>query len=164
MTSVGKRHRTSRIILAGIAALAVDALQTRAEGPPYAVFINDLTQNTNEGHAALKWSGDGDALVYELQSAMEPDFREPTTEYRGADESSFQSGLVDGRYFYRIRARRHESDAWGPWSEPIEVVCEHHSLALAWTLFASGGILFLLIVLSVGIGARSLDRFEINDA
>jgi hypothetical protein len=112
----------------------------------------------------LNWSADLDSPVYELQSSPEPDFAEPTCLYQGADDTSFRSGLADGRYYFRVRARQADGGTWGPWSEAVELVCEHHSMTLAWTLFAAGGLLFLLVALFVGVNARSLDRFESHDA
>ncbi len=151
-------------VIAALAALIIPVAGARAQALPTALFDHELKLSTSEGHAALKWKGDREALVYALQSAPDAEFTEPSLVYEGGDQSSFQSGLADGRYYYRVRARELDSATWGPWSDPVEVVCKHHSFALAWTLFASGGLLFLLIVLFVGVNAFSLDRFERNDA
>ena len=82
----------------------------------------------------------------------------------GADQTSFLSGLANGDYYFRVRAREAEVETWGPWSGSLSLVCEHHSLTLAWTLFASGGLLFMIVVIFVGVNARSLDRFESDNA
>jgi len=152
------------LILAGLAAFTAGSPGSRAEQLPRAAFQHGLELSTSEGHVTLGWGGEGAGLVYELQSAAGPDFAEPTVEYQGWDEASFLSGLADGRYFLRVRARRPQEAAWGPWSDTVELVCEHHSLTLAWALFACGGVLFLLIVLFVGVNARFLERFESSDA
>lgn len=143
--------------------MVIPCTSVRAQDVPRVNFQTELKLTTNDGLVALRWHGDHDGLVYELQSAQEPGFLDPITEYEGTDQSSFQSGLPNGRYFFRIRARQLDSEIWGPWSDSVELICEHHSPRLAWTLFASGGLLFLLIVLFVGVNARSLDRFENND-
>lgn len=133
-----------------------------AEGdqPPLVAFENDETLKTKEGHVALRWSGDRESLVFELQYSDSPQFSEPVSLYHGVDSASFQSGLTDGEHFYRVRARAADGGTWGPWSEPVEVQCTHHSLPFAWTLFASGSVLFLLIVLFVGVHARSPKRLK----
>ncbi|MGD2109400.1 MAG: hypothetical protein PVI86_08400 [Phycisphaerae bacterium] len=160
------KHRpmlTGRTVLAVLMTHLVSAGPTFAQNLPQAVFHNEPALRTNEGHVSLSWSADLDSPVYELQGSPEAGFAESTCLYRGADETSFRSGLADGRYYYRVRARQSEAGTWGPWSKPVELVCEHHSMAHAWTLFALGSLLFLLIALFVGINARHLDRFEGNN-
>ena len=161
---MNRRLRIGRIILTGLAALTVPSVLSHAQELPRVTFHHESRLTTSEGHTGLEWSGDRDSLMYELQSAREPDFIDPTSQYHGTDEASFLSGLTDGRYFFRVRARPSENDTWGPWSESVELVCEHHSLTFAWTLFTSGGLLFLFIVFFVGLNARLLHRFERNDA
>lgn len=161
---MNKRLHVGRTILAGFVALTVSVIPSQGQEPPRAAFRHELKLTTSEGHVALEWGGDRDLLEYELQSATEPHFIEPIRLYQGTDRTSFMSGLSDGRHFFRVRARSSEGDIWGPWSEPVELVCKHHSLTLAWALFTSGGLLFLLVVFFVGVNARSLERFERNDA
>lgn len=151
-------------ILAVSAALLAAGLQTSARAAPEAVFRNDAELTTTEGHVTLKWRADGDSLVYQLQSARAADFQQPTSRYHGMQDAYFLSGLADGKYWFRVRAKKSENDAWGPWSDSVVLKCKHHSLIFAWILFASGGMLFLLIVLFVGINARDLGRFERNNA
>lgn len=156
--------RVGRVILAGLATLTASGVMSFAQGPPRAGFDNEPELTTREGHVALKWEGDHHGLVYEVDQARVADFSDAATLYVGPDTASFLSGLADGEYFFRVRAREVEGDTWGPWSESVALVCEHHSLTVAWTLFASGGLLFLLVVLFVGVNAHSLDRFERNNA
>jgi hypothetical protein len=156
--------RIGNVVLVGVVVLGILGPSSLAEELPQAEFINEPNLTTNEGHISLEWSGDGDLLVYELQGARKPEFLDPMKLYKGGDTTSFLSGLADGQHFFRVRARTSGSGAWGPWSQTVELVCEHHSMTLAWSLFASGGALFLLIVLFVGINARYLDRIARSDA
>lgn len=157
-------RRFGRIVLLGIVGLTIPNASSRVEELPKAEFAHESHLTTNEGHVSLEWGGDGELLEYELQSAQKPDFLEPMKLYQGTDTTSFLSGLADGRHFFRVRARTADGNVWGPWSPSVELICEHHSLTLAWLLFASGGTLFFLIVLFVAVNARSLNRFERSDA
>ncbi len=143
-------------------ALAVCPGMAVADALPQAKFHEDGPLETKEGHVTLDWSGASEALIYELQRDRTAAFETPIKLYEGADETSFQSGLPDGGNFFRVRARHADGEDWGPWSPTLEVACGHHSLTLAWTLFACGGVMFVLLALYVGVNAASLDRFETN--
>lgn len=160
--SGGAKGITGRLAFwsVGLVGVAIPVTKTLAQALPRATFDHSDTLTANEGYVALKWGGDSDALVYEVQSALEPLFHDPTTEYQGRDEQSFLSGLASDHYYFRVRARMSDGPTWGPWSSPVEIICKHHSLTVAWALFASGGLLFLLIVAFVGIHARSMACFE----
>lgn len=146
----------------GVPTLSSPGLQ--AHEPPGAAFICKPLLNSREGHVTLEWRGSGDLLEFQLQSAENAHFVNPTIEYQGADQSCFQSGLPDGHYYYRVRARQPGSEVWGPWSERVQFICKHHSLAFAWILFGSGGVVFASIVLFVCLNARHLERFETGNA
>jgi hypothetical protein len=160
---VDERLHIDRAMLITFCAITFVTNASHGQELPHAAFRQEPNLTTNEGHVALGWGAGRDSLVYELQSALEPDFIEPTRLYQGTDQTSFLSGLVDGQYYFRVRAKSPGDDTWGPWSESVDLMCEHHSLTLAWVLFASGGLLFGLIVFFVGVNARSLERFERAD-
>ena len=134
------------------------------EALPKTKFLNPPDASTSEGHVSLKWQADRKGVQYELQQSDNPQFTDPVRLYLGADSSSFLSGLIDGRYFFRVRARHLKDGAWGSWSTPIQLACKHHSMSLAWTLFATGGLLFLSIAVFVGVNALRLRRFEVGHA
>jgi|GEM_PF-979361 len=157
---LNRQRRLSFTVLAGLFASTLGASELYGEGLPRAVFDHDLRLTSNEGHVALKWTGDRESLEYQLQCDTEPEFKSPTTDYEGMDESTFQSGLPDGQYYFRVRARESDGAGWGPWSDTAKLVCTHHSMTLAWGLFSAGGVLFLLITSFVVLNSRSLDRFE----
>ncbi len=157
------QFRGSRFVLAGIVTVLTSAVAASAQEPPSVKFRNDRKLKTNEGHVSLAWTADGASLEYELQSAAGTAFENPSREYLGANDTFFLSGIPNGKYQFRVRARRPDGGDWGPWSESVELVCEHHPLSLAWTLFATGGLLFLATALFVVVNARSLNRFEGTD-
>jgi hypothetical protein len=159
----GGSARHSLVVPACVGALLTCVGPLRAQELPQAAFGHETELSTNEGHVLLQWGHDDELLIYQLQMAATADFTAPTRLYEGSDKASFLSGLVDGRHFFRVRAREPDSETWGPWSASAEVVCEHHALTTAWAFFAVGGALFVLIVLSVGTGARSVGRFARNN-
>ena len=123
--------------------------------PP--VFENDSSNYTNSGSIKLGWhsqvtSGDTAIVEFELQRALRSDFSDAKPYYRGPDLATYISGLANGQYYFRIR----EVDgnrALSRWSDPVEVIVEHHSLKLAFTLFFIGAVVFALTVLVVLRGA-----------
>ncbi len=159
-----RRFGLRRVLLFGTAALCLLAAPAFAQEykAVRVEFKNDLSLSSKEGHVSLKWASDRESemLVYELQTATDAGFSEPLQLYEGGDDALFMSGLEEGRYFFRVRGRHIDNDAWGPWSPSVELVCDHHSFVLMWTLFASGGLMFVLIVSFIVVNARSLDRFE----
>lgn len=64
-------------------------------------------------------------------------------QYEGTQHSSFVSGLEDGTYYYRVRARHPDERAWGPWSAVARVEVRHHGLGLALGLMGLGALVFL---------------------
>ncbi len=98
------------------------------------------------------------AFAYELERADNPHFEEPLTLYEGRDRASFQPGLAEGDYFYRVRAVD-ESGASGEWSRPLHVEVEYQSMRLAVSLFALGGVVFLATLVLVVAGTVA-DRKE----
>jgi hypothetical protein len=108
----------------------------------------------NEGHVQLAWEpapgSDADGVVwhYELQESMVPDFSDDVLlRYAGPQQATFVSGLADGQHYFRLRQRPEgEEQGWSSWSEPLEVVFKTHPMALAWTLFGTGGLLVAAVV------------------
>lgn len=133
-----------------------------AEQPEVAFTVDEVTE-TKKGAVSLEWEGTEAGLVYQLQSAPTDAFEDCLPRYEGPETASFLSGLEDGQYFFRVRARRADASVWGPWSSPIRIDSNHHSMSLAWKLCAMGAFLFLCIVGFVVINSRSLSRFQRYD-
>ncbi|MFN4262967.1 MAG: hypothetical protein ACK4IT_04955 [Thioalkalivibrionaceae bacterium] len=69
--------------------------------------------------------------------------------YRGGDEATTLSGLVNGEYRFRLRAQG--SDVW---SDEAVVTVEHHSLARAFGFFVVGASVFVVLIVSIAVGIR----------
>lgn len=95
---------------------------------------------STDGVTQLRWDLHGQPV--ELQRASNAAFTDPRTLYRGTDSASLRSGLVDGRYYYRLRTLDAAGDA-GPWSAMLAVQVRHHSEQRAWGMFALGATVFL---------------------
>jgi len=97
----------------------------------------------------------GSELIFEVESAVGGAFETGAVpRYEGRDRVSFISGLETGTHAFRVRARVGEEGEWGPWSEPVSLEVKHQSLALAWSLFFTGLVLFACIVTFVVTQAR----------
>jgi hypothetical protein len=122
---------------------------------PVPVF-NLPADNTSEaGHIKLVWDIAGtqpEAFIYELQHASDSSFLHPESAYEGPDKATFISGLPDGQYYYRVRAK--VDGEVSDWSAPIAVQVQHHSLALALSLAGVGVVVFLMTVGVVVVGVR----------
>lgn len=137
------------------ACLAV-ALCVGAPGPALAVppptFAGDATETTREGNLQLKWEG-GESLEYELQRSDAADFAAATTIYRGGARARFVSGLPDGHYHFRARAREGDG-AWSPWSATKTLEVKHWPRSRALGLMGFGAVVFALTAGMILLGGR----------
>lgn len=137
---------TSLLFLSGLIALNF----ANAQQSP------DLTTQTgnisNDGHIKLSWSLMESVDGYEIQQSTDPDFERSKIIYNGPDLATFISGLKNGTYYYRVRAKGSD------WSNVITIHVRHHSLQLAFMLFALGGIVFLLTVFVVVKGTLQYSK------
>ena len=142
------RARLASLLLA-IASIAAPAM-VRAAAPVAPAWNHAEIMESRDGYAQLSWDlplGD-DPLeeihwVYHLQEGREPVFDETDVQYMGPQHSSFVSGLEDGAYYYRVRARHPDEEEWGEWSAIVRVDVQHHSRRLALALMSVGGLVFL---------------------
>ena len=109
------------------------------------------------GHVRLSWDVPDNAenlaaIEFELQQTSDVAFQKAKTIYSGPDRSSFISGLPNGDYRFRVRARL-DGEAGG-WSTPVTVQVQHQSLRLAFTLLGLGAIVVLATVTLVIVGNR----------
>lgn len=135
------------------------------QGPvlPRPVMENDSINLAQSGSIKLIWRSTGEdetapAADFELQEATTKEFTDAHTYYHGPDLATYISGLPEGTYYYRVRLHA-EDGSTSEWSKPIMVEVEHHSLSLAWFLFAVGGIVFALTV-AVVVGGTRKNRVE----
>ncbi|MCA8954236.1 MAG: fibronectin type III domain-containing protein [Planctomycetes bacterium] len=140
-------------MLAGLALSAVPAAGQLARpelrGAPAAPEVS------TDGTLDLSWRIDpaaGADLEFELEESI--DGGEPVRIPAGAHDAAALSGRDDGAYRYRVRAVAADGTA-GAWSEPVELRVEHHSLALAFSIFAIGAVVFVATAALVLTGDRS---------
>lgn len=145
------RRSPSRILLGGTLAIVavLSAAPARPAAPVAPEWNNDPRLDSSDGYAQLSWGvplegEDADvAWVYHLQEARRPVFNDTDVQYMGTQHSSFVSGLENGAYYYRVRARRPDEEEWGPWSTVVRVDVQHHDRNLALGLMGIGAVVFL---------------------
>lgn len=130
---------------------------------PVPQFQGSFSRTSDAGHIRLSWRfRDGallnGALHSELQQAREPAFETAQTIYAGPDLASFVSGLPNGEFYFRVRARSENGAGAGAWSQPVLLNVQHHSLQLAFTLFGLGAVVFLATLALVFLGNRQAKR------
>lgn len=86
---------------------------------------------SHDGVAQLSWPGElGDYEVRVNERVV----------YRGRMPSAHLSGMREGDYEARVRAR--DDDGWSPWSEAKLVQVRHHPLSLVYALMGLGLLTF----------------------
>lgn len=129
------------VILAALAAPAPSPAE--ALEPP--AFEEPLKRETTAGTVLLVWGDDTPTgALYELQESDAADLGEPRIRYRGPATRTFLSGLLDGSYHYRVRARSRDGAPWSAWSQPLVLEVRHHPLPLTFALFGLGAVVFAL--------------------
>jgi hypothetical protein len=132
-------------VLTGIGALPEGGVPTLESNPP--VEENGAAVSEN-GYYQISWHLDGAKVDSEfvLEESPSPNFAHSIEKYRGVDRSTTFSGRLDGTHFYRVKTRE------GPWSQPLKVVIQHHSLNEALVYLAAGGLVFLSTAALILIG------------
>lgn len=105
--------------------------------------FDDPPEHSADGGFTLHWEAAG---AIALERASGPDFDDARIVYEGGDSSRVISGLPDGDYRFRLRAADADEDAW---SDTIRVEVEHHSLARAFGFFATGAVVFLVLIVAL---------------
>lgn len=146
-------HRTLLALMSAAALSGAHPAMAQPDTPASTVVApvwdHELELGADAGYAQLRWlppaSDDSVDWLYQLQEGRRPEFAAGDREYQGHHTSSFVSGLENGAYYFRVRARRpgDPEDAWGAWSNTVRVDVTHHSRQLALALMALGGLVFL---------------------
>ncbi|TPV95926.1 MAG: hypothetical protein B7733_07490 [Myxococcales bacterium FL481] len=118
---------------------------TATAAPP--TFVDSAIQSSN-GVVQLEWSASEGP--YEVELAQDGVRR---TVYRGSVPSAHVSGLRDGEYHARVRARR-DDRSWSNWSGPALIRVEHHAMPLVWTLLGTGAVTFIATGFAVAWAVR----------
>ncbi len=130
-----------------VVAAALVSLSASAWAAGSSAIEISLSGDPHAGYVTVAWSApelssDSAGIPeFQLERARDASFDSPRLIYHGTHTSSVRSGLRDGAYFYRVRARL-DGD-WSAWSETAEFDVEHHSARLAGLLFGLGGVVFL---------------------
>jgi hypothetical protein len=128
--------------------------------------MGDSQRSTDQGHLTLQWSpveADNDTqaapgdIEYELQMDTLETFSTAATRYRGPDLGFFTSGLPEGDYFFRVRARS-GATAPGSWSSPVSLSVKYPARERVWTLLTMGTCLFTALIAVVIFGHRKYNR------
>ncbi len=135
-----------------------------AAARPVAELLGDPELESRAGSAGLSWQVASGAnheapLTYQLQRAASGDLEGAHTLYTGPDQGRFISGMENGAYQFRVRARSgHEP--WGAWSKTQTLRVEHWSAARALGLMALGALVFCATAFVVLRGAPDDDLPE----
>lgn len=154
--------------LAGSPAPAAASVDLPAAAQPLAPLAVELSGDpeleSRAGSAALSWqlsppSSEAQAVSYELQQAPEASFADARTLYTGPDQGRYISGMENGSYHFRVRARS-GGGAWGAWSKTQTLSVEHWSAGRALGLMGLGAVLFCATAFVVLRGAPEEDLPE----
>lgn len=122
--------------------------------------LSTSTESATAGNFQLSWELENPALQpamttprFELQVAGDGDFSDAALLYDGQDTATVISGLSNGKYFYRVRVH---GSAASPWSDPVMVTVEHHSLTKAFMFFAAGAVVFLATIGVIIFSSRNI--------
>lgn len=138
--------RPGVLAVVGLVLASVCSAQTDLPAPEW---DHDLVLGSNAGYAQLRWTpppGDSESdvhWVFQLQEGRSEDFARTDRQYEGQHTSSFVSGLEDGAFYFRVRARHPDQQEWGEWSRTLRVDVQHHARSFALTLMGIGAAVFL---------------------
>lgn len=141
--------------LAALTSTAALGAQTVPRQPLLSSSLGGQTDSVStDGTVDLSWRVDGadeEPMSFELEETGQNGDRVLID--AGSHLAAALSGRDDGVYRYRVRAVTKRGTT-GPWSPPIDVRFEHHSLALALSLFALGATVFVATAGLVLLGHR----------
>ncbi len=104
-------------------------------------LLTTSTDLATAGYFQLSWENSYSGSSYQLQQSAVASFSNNKTLYQGSDTASFLSGLSNGTYYFRVL------DNQGNVSNIVTVTVAHHSLKQAFSFFALGGLMFIILVI-----------------
>jgi hypothetical protein len=122
---------------------------TTAEEVP---VLSISPMQSSDGKATINWSQPDGALI-DIQKSRDKAFVVKTNLYRGQDNATVVTGLGNGEYHFRGRFVYPDKQS-SPWSNPVKLSVEHHSLTRALSFFALGALVFIATLLLIFVGAR----------
>ena len=145
-------YRIQQLLLLLLLSLFMGIASATDENP---LEISVSPSASSDGTARLSWSSSSQASV-NIQKSLDSSFSKSTLLYRGKDNASVITGLMDGEYYFRARSEYPDGRV-SAWSETVSLSVKHHSLAKATLFFAIGGVVFLATMLLIAFGARRGD-------
>lgn len=107
---------------------------------PGPAFDDMALHTSHDGSIQLSWPGPLGDYEVELHEVTSHGARERVV-YRGRMPSAHLSGLLEGNYAVRVRAR--VGEAWSPWSSAKSIHVRHHPLPMVYTLMGLGLLTFV---------------------
>jgi len=138
---IGSIWFTTLLIVLPVAAnVAAPMLQSSPEA------LENVARS-DTGYYALSWTIESeDDAAFVLEESATADFEKTKQIYEGRDRSTTFSGRMNGKYHYRVRVDD------GPWSQPLTMIVQHHSLAEATAYLSVGAVVFLATAVLVITG------------
>lgn len=121
-------------------------------------FLAEEVIQTQTGSLSLEWDWDEApaAVEFEVQRADDEQFAtDLNTLYTGPDKGTYLSGMLEGEYYFRVRAL--VEGVATDWSVPVLVVVEFPPWKQVLLMF-SLGILVLLATLSVVVAGYRITQ------
>lgn len=120
----------------------VFAIFTPVASAQDALKINDGESmgTVTAGYFGLQWGENAEeGGVWKLERARSESFESPIVIYNGPDHGTFESGLSNGTYYYRLIRE-------GQTGPVYRVDVRHHSLNRAILFLGTGAIVFLALL------------------
>ena len=108
------------------------------------ILLSSDSEVSSEGYFVLSWQSDT-ANSLSLQQANSENFSQIKTTSLPANGAVTITGLVNGRYFFRVISATEPSNT-------VLVEVKHHSLVKAFGFFSLGFLLFAVLLLTIFIG------------
>ena len=115
------------------------------------ISLSSSTNLSREGYFVLSWHPDTHTEIT-LQQSRSPEFSEPSTKSVSNTNAITITGLNNGHWHFRV------GNSQLGWSNIVSVEVQHHSLSKAWGFFVVGLLLFVVLCITIFLGARSSDR------
>lgn len=142
-----------KVLFVHIIVLVVLFLTSFSARAQVALQINEgeSVGTATAGYFGLRWGDEAqEGGTWRLERDDTPAFTDPLIVYEGPDHGTFESGLPDGAYHYRLIRN-------GQTGPVYRVEVRHHSLERAFLFLGTGAIVFLVLSFVLVRADRSQD-------
>ena len=125
---------------------------------------SEKAYQTDDGTVPLVWSdpeaSSTEDRFYEVRRWIVGGPSEGTLIYEGEDTASFVSGLEEGEHAFRIRSKVVGSmyPEWG--GADLIVTVDYIDMEIVWPLMGAGIVCFIVLILTIALGHRAVERKE----